>query len=119
PCQVGPRDEPAQASITGIVAGQQDEMGSALRRRDPPEVLLDHVAVAGQTSPNRSRSNRPTFVGKAGGGRRSVAAPNGSPGPDDDPPWIGNSRVDELDLHPQHRPNACLTGGRREPDDAV
>jgi hypothetical protein len=51
--------------------------------------------------------------------QRAAAGRRQASGRDDDAAWIRDDRVDKLDLHSDDRPQPCLAGGVREPDDAV
>ena len=126
--QVGPADQPAEAPIAAGIAGQENEVRATRPVADPAEVLLDGLATAGQPSPFRSGPGRQALA--RGGGRvrgssgRSPCWParpaaGRSPGRDDDPIGIRGERIEELDLHSDHRMQTGFAGRRRKPDDPV
>ena len=53
PGEVGPADQPAEAPVAGVVAGQQDEVRAALVVTHAAQVLAHRLAVAGQPAPFR------------------------------------------------------------------
>ncbi len=61
PGQVRARDEPRQAPPADRRAGQQHEMRAARPLADPAQVLLDRVAVAGQTGALGAGPGRTAF----------------------------------------------------------
>jgi hypothetical protein len=104
-------------------------MRAALALPDPPLVLLDRLAMTGE-----SRSVGPWPVGPALDRVRRFArgvpertaidhslptAAGGSPARDDDPVGVGDDRIAELDLDPDHRPNTGFLERRTRSDDPV
>jgi hypothetical protein len=126
PGQIRPRDEPAQAPITGRVAGEEDEMRTPLAIADASVILLDRLPMTGQSGTLRAWPIRQALDGIRSGsvaGVRcrpaSAASPRRSPGGDDDPMRVRDDRVEQLDLGPDDRMDTGRLCRRREPDDAV
>ena len=140
--QVGPADQAAQTPVAGGVPSQQDEVRSARAVADPPEILLDWFAPAGQPSPFRTRPNghaldrsgrRVVDQGRPTTGCGSQLLPRwaltaarttnwtaaGATSRDDDSAGIGDERVEQLDLDPQDRLEPRLTRRRGETHDSI
>ncbi len=80
PGEVGPREEPAEAAIPGVITGEQDEVGAALPCPDAALVLPDRLAVAREAVPDRLRPNRQPVPGHRQGGNRRAGRDRGTPG---------------------------------------
>jgi len=59
--EVGPRNEPAQAAITGAVSSKQGEMRPALPLPHSTQVLLDRAAMAGEAGTSRTEPGGTTL----------------------------------------------------------
>ncbi len=132
PGQVRPADEPAQAAIADLVAGEQDEVRATLALADAAQVLSDGVPMTGQPGPLRTRPDRRaarpaarsggpasgTAPQVAGDGRRPSAADRPPTG-HHDPVRVRTERVEQLELQPDDRVQPGLAGRGREPDDPV
>src|SRR6185369_2680269 len=129
PGEVRPRDEPAQAPITDRVAGQEDEVRAALALPDPPLVLLDRLAMTGESRPIGSWPVGPALARvrrlagdvseRAAVDRAMAATASGSPARDHHSIGVGDDRIAKLDLDPDHRPHAGLLERGARSDDPV
>ncbi len=121
PREVGPRHHPAQAPPARRVPGEQHEVRPALPLPDPAVVLLADRAMAGQPGARWTRASGPAFrdEGRLDDDGRPTAGSPGTPGRHHDPAGIRHRRIDELDLHADHRVEAGRLGRRREPDGTV
>ncbi len=125
PGEVRPRDEPAQAPITGRVAGEEDEVRTPLALADAAVILLDRLPMTGQPSPLRARPIRQAVDGIRPGsvGRLGCRPPAGAScraaGGNDDLVRIRNDRVEQLDLDPDDRVDPGRLGRRRESNGTI
>ena len=74
PGEVRPRDEPAQAPIARCVAGEEDEVRTALALADPALILLDRLPMTGQPSPLGAGPIRPALDGRSTRSSRRLRA---------------------------------------------
>jgi hypothetical protein len=139
PREIRPTHQPAEAAIAGRIARQQDEVRAALRFSDTSQILLDGIAMAGQTGAVRARPGRQTLTApRVIGGRldprqRATAAWR-PPRRYRDPRWIerrrdvrqrderrrdGGRRVGQFYLYPDDRPQPRLLGCGRKSDHSV
>ena len=65
PGEVAVRQQPGQAPPAGLVPGEQDEPWPAGPRADAAEVLLDRIAMAGESGSLRSWPGRATILDPA------------------------------------------------------
>ena len=132
PGEVGPRHEPAQAPVADRITGEQDQVRAALRLADPATVLLDRLAMTGQTGPLRSRPIRLPVAGYGLTGSRDrpaerdpldrpapAAPPDRSARRHHHPIRIAADRVAQLHLDPEDGPQPRVLVGGLAADDAV
>jgi hypothetical protein len=122
PGEVRPRDEPAEAPVPDPVAGEQDEVGAALRRTDAAVVLPDRLAMAGEAGPVRLRTGGKPAPGgrqRGDGGHPAVVAGRRTACRDHQPEGIRYERIDQLHLDADDGMEPGLLGGGGEPDDPV
>ncbi len=122
--QVGPRDEPAEASPANLRASQQDEVRTAGPLTDPSQILLDGVAMTGEpglrwTWPGRHAlpdQVRP----RAGSGLPIARAPAPWPArPNHHLCGVRDRRVQQLDLEADHGMDPGSLGGAHEANRAI
>ena len=121
-------DQPAQAPIAGHVACDQDEVRAELAGPNAAQVLAPLLPVVRRSEAIRHRPDHPAPGRRLGQGRllarlRLVGRQPMRPLPpatrDDQPGRVGHDRIEQVDLHPDDRPQAGLLRGRRETHCAV
>ncbi len=119
--EVGRRQETAQAPPPDLAAGQEHEPGTTRPRPDASQVLLDRIAIAGQSSPFRTGAGRATLVDRPPldgpfAARRTTPWPAGR---DHDTGRVGDDRIEQFDLDADDRMEPRLLGRGGEPDRAI
>ena len=137
PGEIRPAHQPAEAAIAGRIARQQDEVRATLRFPDTSQILLDGIAMAGQTDAFRARPGRqtlsaPRVIGERLDPRQRAATEWRPPARHHDPRrierrrdvhhdarQIGPRRVGQFYLYPDDRPQPCLLSRSRKSDHSV
>ena len=124
PVEIRAGDEPAQAAIARRVPREQHQVRAALPLADPAQVLLDRAPVARQPGavgprPRRQALDRRLALGRPPRRRRRLAPLDRRRAGMTMPVGIGRRRIQELDLDPEHRPQAHRLGRGGEPHHAV
>ena len=122
PGEIGVRQQPAQAPPAGRRPGEQHEMRSARSVADAAEVLLDRVAMAGQSRPLRAGPCRAALVGERQVEGRLpgfAARPPTPTGDHDDAVGIRHGGIPQLDLDADDGMQAGLLGCADESDGTV
>src|SRR4051794_39582614 len=93
---------------------------------DPAQVLLDRGPVTGQSGTGRTGArwaalDRVRWLGRSGASRgvRTGPAAARSSWRNDDPGWVGNDRIEQLDLDPDDRVEPDGFSGADETDRTV
>ena len=120
PREVRARDDPAQAPPAGGVPCQQHEMRPASALADPAQVLLDRIAMAGELRALGPWPRGTALENRRLRGSRPIAAPTPlAAGRDDYAGRIGDGRIEQVELGPDHAVQAGFLGRAHEPDRPV
>ncbi len=126
--QVRRTDQPREATVTRLVAGEQHEVGPALAVSDAAQILAHRVAMAREAGPIRVQPHGATRFDQPAHRirlprpprrpRRTTRAPP-APRRHHDSSRVGDRGVEQLDLHAHHGMDAGRLRRGDEPDRAV